>query len=150
MDIRYLTVVSSIKLLDDLSYIDMDRGDFDFLTSDQIWLARDRQRARRCIESVAYGALDLIGLPRFALPAEFIAGVIAKFVHNVNSLIACSIMEGFEFTDNIITGTERKILARELFSHVLRIDSGYYSDVSNSERNERLKLRVQESLNGSS
>src|SRR5205814_2042206 len=43
-----------------------------------------------------------IGYPRFPAPVEFIAAVIAYYVHPVNIQTACLIMEGAEFTENII------------------------------------------------
>src|SRR5260370_18452714 len=74
------------------------RSDFDFLTSNKVWIATDRSRARRCVEACVYGTLDFVGYPRFPAPVEFIAAVIAYYVHPVNIQTACLIMEGAEFT----------------------------------------------------
>src|SRR5262245_29995798 len=46
--------------------------DFDFLTSNKVWIATDRSRARRCVEACVYGTLDFVGYPRFPAPVEFI------------------------------------------------------------------------------
>src|SRR5262245_61623947 len=54
----------------------------------------DRSRARRCVEACVYGTLDFVGYPRFPAPVEFIAAVIAYYVHPVNIQTACLIMEG--------------------------------------------------------
>src|SRR5690606_31180117 len=43
-----------------------------------------------------YGTLDFVGYPRFPAPVEFIAAVIAYYVHPVNIQTACLIMEGAE------------------------------------------------------
>src|SRR5438067_6813027 len=40
--------------------------------------------ARRCVEACVYGTLDFVGYPRFPAPVEFIAAVIAYYVHPVN------------------------------------------------------------------
>src|SRR5207302_9502191 len=56
---------------------------------------------------------DLVGYPRFPAPVEFIASVIAYYVHSVNIQTACPIMEGAEFTENIINGVERPVKAAE-------------------------------------
>src|SRR5205085_10260722 len=69
----------------------------------------DRSRARRCVEACVYGTLDFVGYPRFPAPVEFIAAVIAYYVHPVNIQTACLIMEGAEFTENIINGVERPV-----------------------------------------
>src|SRR5258708_26136591 len=66
-----------------------------------------RSRARRCVEACVYGTLDFVGYPRFPAPVEFIAAVIAYYVHPVNIQTACLIMEGAEFTENIINGVEQ-------------------------------------------
>src|SRR5207244_5226981 len=71
----------------------------DFLTSNKVWIATDRSRARRCVEACVYGTLDFVGYPRFPAPVEFIAAVIAYYVHPVNIQTACLIMEGAEFTE---------------------------------------------------
>src|SRR5262249_60484369 len=76
----------------------------------------DRSRARRCVEACVYGTLDFVGYPRFPAPVEFIAAVIAYYVHPVNIQTACLIMEGAEFTENIINGVERPVKAAELFA----------------------------------
>src|SRR5262245_65572176 len=60
-------------------------------------------------------------LPRFPAPVEFIAAVIAYYVHPVNIQTACLIMEGAEFTENIINGVERPVKAAELFAFTLRV-----------------------------
>src|SRR5439155_26912457 len=67
-----------------------------------------------------YGTLDFVGYPRFPAPVEFIAAVIAYYVHPVNIQTACLIMEGAEFTENIINGVERPVKAAELFAFTLR------------------------------
>src|SRR5205809_57078 len=54
---------------------------------------------RRCVEACVYGTLDFVGYPRFPAPVEFIAAVIAYYVHPVNIQTACLIMEGAEFTE---------------------------------------------------
>src|SRR5438445_683563 len=79
--------------------------------SNKVWIATDRSRARRCVEACVYGTLDFVGYPRFPAPVEFIAAVIAYYVHPVNIQTACLIMEGAEFTENIINGVERPVKA---------------------------------------
>src|SRR5262249_60424063 len=74
---------------------------FRSLTSNKVWIATDRSRARRCVEACVYGTLDFVGYPRFPAPVEIIAAVIAYYVHPVNIQTACLIMEGAEFTENI-------------------------------------------------
>src|SRR5205085_1416347 len=69
------------KLIQASAVLDLTEDDFDFLTSNKVWIATDRSRARRCVEACVYGTLDFVGYPRFPAPVEFIAAVIAYYVH---------------------------------------------------------------------
>src|SRR5947209_6512369 len=109
--VRFQTALASIKLIQASAVLDLTEDDFDFLTSNKVWIATDRSRARRCVEDCVYGTLDFVGYPRFPAPVEFIAAVIAYYVHPVNIQTACLIMEGAEFTENIINGVERPVKA---------------------------------------
>src|SRR6056300_2064929 len=122
--VRFQTALASIKLIQASAVLDLTEDDLDFLTSNKVWIATDRSRARRCVEACVYGTLDFVGYPRFPAPVEFIAAVIAYYVHPVNIQTACLIMEGAEFTENIINGVERTVKAAELFAFTLRVRAG--------------------------
>src|SRR5437870_93824 len=68
---------------------------------------------------------------------EFIAAVIAYYVHPVNIQTACLIMEGAEFTENIINGVERPVKAAELFAFTLRVRAGNTDVLTDAEENVR-------------
>src|SRR5438876_6320248 len=89
--VRFQTALASIKLIQASAVLDLTEDDFDFLTSNKVWIATDRSRARRCVEACVYGTLDFVGYPRFPAPVEFIAAVIAYYVHPVNIQTACLI-----------------------------------------------------------
>src|SRR5947208_2111381 len=76
--VRFQTALASIKLIQASAVLDLTEDDFDFLTSNKVWIATDRSRARRCVEACVYGTLDFVGYPRFPAPVEFIAAVIAR------------------------------------------------------------------------
>src|SRR5699024_4991683 len=88
-------------------------------------------------EACVYGTLDFVGYPRFPAPVEFIAAVIAYYVHPVNIQTACLIMEGAEFTENIINGVERPVKAAELFAFTLRVRAGNTDVLTDAEYNVR-------------
>src|SRR2546430_5918826 len=67
--------------------------------------------------------------------SEFIAAVIAYYVHPVNIQTACLIMEGAEFTENIINGVERPVKAAELFAFTLRVRAGNTDVLTDAEEN---------------
>src|SRR4051812_50078455 len=63
--VRFQTALASIKLIQASAVMDLTEDDFDFLTSNKVWIATDRSRARRCVEACVYGTLDFVGYPRF-------------------------------------------------------------------------------------
>src|SRR5699024_12799682 len=73
----------------------------------------------------------------------FIAAVIAYYVHPVNIQTACFIMEGAEFTENIINCVERPVKAAELFAFTLRVRAGNTDVLTDAEEDERQKLRAE-------
>src|SRR5260370_9917474 len=79
--VRFQTALASIKLIQASAVLDLTEDYFDFLTSNKVLIATDRSRARRCVEACVYGTLDFVGSPPFPAPVEFIAAVIAYYVH---------------------------------------------------------------------
>src|SRR5262245_15425783 len=53
------------------------------------------------------------------------------------------IMEGAEFTENIINGVERPVKAAELFAFTLRVRAGNTDVLTDAEENVRQKLRAE-------
>lgn len=136
-DMRYAAAQAALRVLADEAAVDLGKDDIEFLKGPRLWLRADRGRVRRCIEAYAYGGLDVIGLPRFPLPAEFVACTIATQVHPSNWMTACVVMEGAEWTENVILNREDPLSAEVLFSHVLRIGGGELEDVHDVEKRKR-------------
>src|SRR5438105_15750014 len=82
--VRFQTALASIKLIQASAVLDLTEDDFDFLTSNKVWIATNRSRPRRCVEPSVYGTLDFEGYPRFPAPLEFIPPVIPYYFHPVN------------------------------------------------------------------
>src|SRR5437773_1056724 len=100
--VRFQTALASIKLIQASAVLDLTEDDFDFLTSNNVWIATDRSRARRCVEACVYGTLDFVEYSRLHAPVEFIATVNTYYDHPVNTQTAYLNMECAEFTENII------------------------------------------------
>src|SRR5436305_13364891 len=94
--VRCQTALASIKLIQASAVSELTEDDFDFLTSNKVWIATDRARARRCVAACVYGTLDFVGYPRFPAAAEFIAAVIAYYGHHLHTQPACLIVGGAE------------------------------------------------------
>src|SRR5260370_33613427 len=91
--LRFQTALASIKLIQASAVFDLTEDDFDCLTRNKVWIATDCSRARRCVEAWVYGTRDFVGYPRFAATVEFLAVVIAYYVHPLSIPAACLIMD---------------------------------------------------------
>src|SRR5258708_26550921 len=108
--VRFQTALASIKLIQASAVLDLTEDDFDFLTSNKVWIATDRSRARRCVEACVNGTLDFVGDPRSPAPVEFIAAGIAYHVQPANMQTAMVTMVGVgvaETMTNVIDGGVR-------------------------------------------
>src|SRR5690348_17825389 len=91
--VRFQTALASIKLIQASAVLDLTEDDFDFLTSNKVWIATDRSRARRCVEACVYGTLDFVGYrseERFSRNAE--TDLVCRLLlekKNVNSIRSC-------------------------------------------------------------
>src|SRR5437667_12871750 len=94
--VRFQTALASIKLIQASAVLDLTEDDFDFLTSNKVWIATDRSRARRCVEACVDGTLDFVGYPRFPAPAALIAAAVASSARPVNVQPARLSMAGAE------------------------------------------------------
>src|SRR5438132_1345209 len=142
--VRFQTALASIKLIQASAVLDLTEDDFDFLTSNKVWIATDRSRARRCVEACVYGTLDFVGYPRFPAPVEFIAAVIAYYVHPVNIQTACLIMEGAEFKFSAFHDETGRLNVDGM-----NIISNDGSNKLNRSRKARVSYKVQRTINAS-
>ena len=142
MELRFRNSVAALKALAAEGYVDISDEDVAFLNSERVWTASDRNRARRCIEAFSYGAIDLMGLPRFPLPAEFVAAVIVKHVHAINWQTSCVVMSGVEWAEDVGLERERPLKPETLFSHVLRIAAGDVTYLDHIEQKQKKRVTL--------
>ena len=69
--------------------------DYKLTTGSAPWTGMDRQRVRQTIDAFAAGIMDLVGVARFEMPAEYMAAVVATFVHPTNAMVACRWLEHY-------------------------------------------------------
>jgi len=141
--IHYRNACAAVKLVSASQVLDLTVDDYDFLTGTKLWTAMERSQVRRVVEAAVYGSLDYLGLPRFAVPAEYVAAAIAMYVHPVNLMTACAVMDGCEWTENVINGVERPLKAAQIFSHVIRLCAGDTFFIDGKEANMLRQLRPQ-------
>src|SRR5699024_12840175 len=100
-------------------------------------------RDRLCGDASVYCTLDFLGFHLIPAPVDFIHDDIAYYVHPVNIQTSFLIMEGAEFTENILNGVERPVKAAELFAFTLRVRAGNTDVLTDAEENVRQKLRAE-------
>lgn len=122
--VSFIQAVTCMKMKKEEGIVNLTEADYEFLTRDKMWTYVDRATARRCLEACIYGALDLVGMPRFPAPAEFIAGAIALYVHPCNIQMACSEMGSVPSTDTLTNGLERLVSPELVFATVVQIQAG--------------------------
>lgn len=98
--VRYETVIGVLKmieshgLIDSLSSFGISDSDWKLTTRRAPWIATDRGRVSRTLDSLIHGTIDLVGLPRFLVPAEYIAAVLVCFVSPGNLMLAAAWRDG--------------------------------------------------------
>src|SRR5436189_285896 len=90
-----LTILSKTDALDEEKWLNM-LGTF---VKDWFRYESHFVHGRDSLVDILKDTLDFVGYPRFPAPVEFIAAVIAYYVHPVNIQTACLIMEVAEFTE---------------------------------------------------
>src|SRR5205085_12692181 len=96
--VRFQTALASIKLIQASAALDLTEDDFDFLTSNKVWIATDRSRARRCVEACVYGTLAVVAYPRFPAPLELLAAAFASYVPPLHITPPCLFIAAAAFT----------------------------------------------------
>ena len=89
----------------EIDALGITEGDYKLVTSPSQWVATDRTRVRGVLDALAYGTCDLMGVPRFPLPAEYIAAVLTVFVSPMNVMVACRWMERHEVATTMAIGS---------------------------------------------
>lgn len=68
----------------------LTKDEYATLTDPLAWIAPDRQVVERVLNVITYGTMDAIGVTRFPVSAEYLAAIIATFVHPCNLQISCA------------------------------------------------------------
>ena len=113
-----------------------------------MWLAGDRATVRNTFDGLLFQSLDLLGLPRFMLPVEYVAAAIVAFVHPANYFPAClwSESHGSTTDEMALDGEYDRFSARELFAVVCNIYARH-DGIGPGTFESRVDARVAATLN---
>ena len=114
------------------------------LSSDEFWLANERSLIARTIGEVLFFSIDRLGLPRFVIPAEYVAAAIAAYVRPQNQMVACLWSEYHGgIADELATGLDvEPLTAPQLFSIVSNINSRSYASVGPATLQSRVSAAL--------
>src|SRR4051794_29225353 len=102
--VRFQTALASIKLIQASAVLDLTEDDFDFLTSNKVWIATDRSRARRCVEASAEVDLVHQQTQNQRYGSSHI-GATAKDISNVVTDAASGVVDIFHGIDKAVADT---------------------------------------------
>lgn len=130
---------------DSLSAIGISKEEYALAVSDSPWLAADRAPVVRVIENLIHGTCDCAGIPRFEVPAEFVAAVLSIFIAPVNGQLACRWMEGSRVASDMeaAEGSIEPLEAKHLFVLYLKLASVNTTDFRDSfEKRVGVKIKA--------
>lgn len=73
----------------DFDQLGITDADFELLTSVVPWRRADAQRILRTLNSIIFGALENLQMPKIVVPAEYVAPVVAFYVNPANIMASC-------------------------------------------------------------
>ena len=141
-DMRTRTAMQSIRRMIADGQMPISDDDKDFLLGTVLWGRNGRTRARRLLEDCIYASLDEIGLPRFDIPAEFVAASIWTYVSSVNWMVACDAMSGCSWSDDLLAGSAEGVEPQILYALLLAIDAGDWTKTDLADDRIRSRLGV--------
>lgn len=147
MNLNYEVAVSCMMMLANmgrqgvLEGLGVSRADFDRFVGGLPWMSSDRNRMSNMLHAFAFASLDAQGLPRFTLPAEYLAAVICIFVHPVNMLSACVVAPRTYPAEEQGRGVqETKVTPEILFALVVQLCSSSHRGQARASFEKASKL----------
>lgn len=125
-----MTLLRENSLNGDFSAFGISDKEFEMFTGGKPWHATDRSVIRRVMDCMIWGIMDVVGVPRFQPPMEYVAAVLSSFVSGVNMMIACRWIEGGPRAEDVVgdqTSETVHIDAQRLFSFIVLLRSEDHS-----------------------
>lgn len=114
INLRVSTAVGVLQLIRDgaiyggIGSVGVTEGELRLVTGQTPWVGTDRAAVVRTLETFLHGSLDVLGLPRIRIPAEYVAAAICTIVNACNIQTACAWMqrEASASTEALVTAAE--------------------------------------------
>ena len=99
-----MVMIKNGAVNDAFEALGISTDDFHLCCDSRPWVGADRGRVTSVLNLLTHGCLDVVGLPRIEVPAEFRAGVISTFVSPGNIAVACRWLETGPSADLLSAG----------------------------------------------
>lgn len=117
-----MQLIGKGAVTDAFEALGITKDDFELATGDMSYLGADRSRVSSVLNALTHGTLDVLGLPRIEVPAEYRAAVIAVFVAPRNIHVACRWLEtGVTAADIVAGGQLEAVSAKQLFALICQL-----------------------------
>jgi len=94
------------------SHMGMSDDDYDLFTGSGVWQRQDQGSIESISSNIITGVMDMVGIQRIEVSAEYIAAVIAMFVHPVNYFTACSWLARNYSNEDLASGNSQLSIER--------------------------------------
>jgi len=118
-----MRMIANMGTAGHLESIGLSEDDFNKVTGKLPWLGTDRNRMTQALNTLLTTTLDVLGIPRHTLCAEYVAAGIALFVHPVNAHVACRFMENAPSAMALGRGADEAEIcsSKQLFALVVQL-----------------------------
>lgn len=147
-----LKIIAGLGQAGQLDTLGISEADYKRLTASGPWMPAEKNRMTSVLHSLIMGSVDAMGLPRFHVPAEYMAAAIVVFVHPVNMHAACNCAPSTGEADAMSRGDlSNNVRPEQLFSLCAALyDSSDRSDARASfERSVGLAIEAAELIGSS-
>lgn len=115
--VNCMTLIKNGAVNDAFDALGIRAEDFEMVCNHTPWIGADRYKITQCLQSMIWGTLDVVGLPRIEVPTEFIASCISCFVSAGNIAVACRWMETGHTAEDVAAGGHlEEVTANQLFA----------------------------------
>lgn len=92
--LSYETALATLKVIDRYVAADFDtlgirEQDFELASGAKPYVRQDLPVVMRVLNALTFGSLEVMGMPKITVPAEYQAAIIAAFVAPANRMAAC-------------------------------------------------------------
>lgn len=94
-NLSYETALSTLRVIDQYTSADFDtlginQQDFEYAAGPLPWRRDNITRVMRTLNALIFGTLEVMAMPKIVVPSEYVAAIVASFVHPGNRMVACT------------------------------------------------------------